>query len=242
MFCSPPGDLKLGVARGVSLLDPVPVFEEHPAFGVDKHRAERLVAVLQGSAGKLHAAAQLVQFDSGGRIERGHSPYASKVTAHRDSARPPHLRWAPIALVAVGGAFGAATREGLSLLIPNLGEVPVSIAIINVAGAFLLGCLYEALTRLDSARSAGVNLKLLLGTGYCGGFTTYSALATDTAMFLRDGLPWAAVAYPAGTVLIGAFATWLGIAVAAGTNSRLQAKAAGPSDEDHPACDREAGS
>lgn len=136
--------------------------------------------------------------------------------------RPPHLRWAPIALVAVGGAFGAASREGLSLVIPKLGEVPISIAIINVVGAFLLGYLYEAVTRLDSARPTGKNLKLLLGTGYCGGFTTYSSLATDTAVLFRDGLPWVAVAYSAGTVLIGALTTWLGIAVASSINSRMR--------------------
>lgn len=128
--------------------------------------------------------------------------------------RPPHLRWAPIGLVAVGGAFGAASREGLSLVIPKLGEVPISIAIINVVGAFLLGYLYEAVTRLDGGKSTGKNLKLLLGTGYCGGFTTYSSLATDTSVLFRDGLPWAAVAYSVGTVLIGACATWLGLAAA----------------------------
>lgn len=136
--------------------------------------------------------------------------------------RPPHLRWAPIALVALGGAFGAASREGLSLVIPKLGEVPISIAIINVIGAFLLGYLYEAVTRIDSAKPTGKNLKLLLGTGFCGGFTTYSSLATDTAVLFRDGLPWIAVAYSVGTVLVGACATWLGIVVASSINSRMR--------------------
>ncbi|MCC9175027.1 fluoride efflux transporter FluC [Arthrobacter sp. zg-Y179] len=131
--------------------------------------------------------------------------------------RPPHLRWAPISLVFLGGAAGAASSEGLTLLIPNLGEVPVAIPIINVVGAFLLGYLYEAVTRLGSAPT-GKNLKLLLGTGFCGGFTTYSSLATDTAVLFRDGLPWAALIYAFGTVLIGACATWAGIAVASAIN------------------------
>ncbi|MCC3293765.1 CrcB family protein [Arthrobacter sp. zg-Y411] len=126
--------------------------------------------------------------------------------------RPAYLRWAAIGLVAVGGAAGAASREGLSLAIPNLGSVPVAIPLINVVGAFLLGYLYEAVTRLDSSRPTGKNLKLLLGTGFCGGFTTYSSLATDTAVLFRDGLPWIAIVYALGTVLIGACATWAGIA------------------------------
>jgi CrcB protein len=135
-------------------------------------------------------------------------------------ARPPHLRWAAIGLVAVGGAAGAASREGLSLVIPNLGEVPVAIPIINVIGAFLLGYLYEAVTRLDSARATGKNLKLLLGTGFCGGFTTYSSLATDTAVLFRDGLPGPALIYALATVIVGACATWAGIAVASAVNNR----------------------
>ena len=147
--------------------------------------------------------------------------------------RPPYLRWAPIGLVAVGGALGAASREGLSLVIPKLGEVPISIAIINVVGAFLLGYLYEAVTRLDSAESTGKNLKLLLGTGFCGGFTTYSSLATDTGVLFRDGLPWVAVVYALGTVLLGACATWAGIAAAAANNSKRPKKPARATGE-HP--------
>lgn len=148
------------------------------------------------------------------------------------SIRPPHLRWAPIALVAVGGAVGAASREGVSLLIPNLGAVPVAIPLINVLGAFLLGYLYEAVTRLDSSKPTGKNLKLLLGTGFCGGFTTYSSLATDTAVLFRDGLPWTALLYALLTVILGACATWAGIAVASAVNARSSSKqvppAAGP--------------
>lgn len=133
-------------------------------------------------------------------------------------SRPAYLRWGSIGLVALGGAAGAGSRVGLSLVIPNLGEVPIAIAIINVAGAFLLGFLYEAVTRLDSARPARKNLTTLLGTGFCGGFTTYSSLATGTALLFQDGLPWTALMYALGTVVIGAAATWAGIAVASAAN------------------------
>ncbi|AWB92332.1 fluoride efflux transporter CrcB [Aeromicrobium chenweiae] len=122
----------------------------------------------------------------------------------------------PLWLVALGGAVGAASREGLSLAIPELDEVPVSIVIINVIGAFLLGYLYQAVTRLDGSRAK--QLKLLLGTGFCGGFTTYSSLATDAAVLLRDDRVATAVTYALVTVLVGACATWLGIVVAARSN------------------------
>ena len=130
-----------------------------------------------------------------------------------------HVRWVPMMLVFVGGAAGVAGREGLALVIPNLGDISVAIPVINVVGAFLLGCLYEALTRTGSTPTGG-KLKLLLGTGFCGGFTTYSSLATDTALYLRDSLPWAALIYALGTVLAGACSTWAGIAVASRISTR----------------------
>ncbi|MET4062093.1 CrcB protein [Arthrobacter sp. UYP6] len=137
--------------------------------------------------------------------------------------RPPHLRWAAIGLVILGGAGGAAGREGVTLIIPDLGAVPVAILVVNLLGAFLLGFLYEALTRMDSASLTGRNLKLLLGTGFCGGFTTYSALAAGIVTLLRDGLLFTALMYAFGTVFLGACATWAGLA-AGSVNGRGQGR------------------
>ncbi len=143
------------------------------------------------------------------------------------SGRPAYLHGPSIGLVLVGGLFGAGSREGLSLVIPKLGEVPIVIAIVNVVGAFLLGYLYEAVTRLDKAKPTAQNLKLLLGTGFCGGFTTYSSLATDTAVLFRDGYIWQGVVYVLGTLIVGACATWAGIAVASSVNARMTPPAGG---------------
>ncbi|WP_237762631.1 fluoride efflux transporter FluC [Arthrobacter sp. ERGS1:01] len=118
-------------------------------------------------------------------------------------------------LVAVGGALGAAAREGLTLVIPTVGGVPLAIGLINLAGAFVLGCLYEALTRPGIGAVAAGRLRLLLGTGFCGGFTTYSSLATDTAVLGTHGHLGTALLYVVGTVLLGACATVAGIAAGA---------------------------
>lgn len=135
--------------------------------------------------------------------------------------RPPHLRWAAIALVALGGTVGVAAREALTLVVPTLGALPLAIALVNLLGAFLLGLLYEALTRADPARSTARRLRLLLGTGFCGGFTTYSALAVDTALLLGDGKTGTAAVYALGTVLLGACATWAGIVVGHAIAARM---------------------
>ena len=127
--------------------------------------------------------------------------------------RPNHLKWRMWAVVAVGGAFGAAAREVFSLLIPAADGVPVAIAMVNILGAFLLGVLYEALTRPRMSGDRASRLKLLLGTGFCGGFTTYSSLAVDAALLGIHGRPGTALLYVFGTIALGACATWAGIVV-----------------------------
>ena len=117
--------------------------------------------------------------------------------------RPNHLKWRMWAVVAVGGTLGAASREAFSLLIPAADGVPVAIGIVNILGAFLLGFLYEALTRPGVSSNRASHLKLLLGTGFCGGFTTYSSLAVDTALLGINGHPGTALLYVFGTVVLG---------------------------------------
>ena len=130
------------------------------------------------------------------------------------TSRAPHLQWRFLGLVAAGGAIGTAVREALSLAIPPVGGIPLAIFVINVAGAFLLGALLEALVRRGPEDDRRRTLRLFVGTGVLGGFTTYSALATDTALLL-GGSPLPALAYALGTVLLGGLASAAGIGAAA---------------------------
>ena len=133
--------------------------------------------------------------------------------------RPQHLRWSSIAFVTVGGTLGAALRELLVLVLPvtvrlGTGSFDAVIFAINVSGALALGVLLEALLRSGPEDDRRRHLRLLLGTGVLGGYTTYSTLATQTARLVGDGQTGAAVLYSLGTVLLGALATWAGIALA----------------------------
>lgn len=130
-------------------------------------------------------------------------------------ATPLHREWWALGTVALGGTVGTAMREGLSLLVPVSGAFPAVIFGINVVGAFLLGVLLEALLRRGADGGRRRVLRLLLGTGVLGGFTTYSALATDTALLLGDGQLGPAILYGGLTIVVGAAASWAGIAVAA---------------------------
>ncbi|WP_371740714.1 CrcB family protein, partial [Frigoribacterium sp. CFBP 13712] len=92
-----------------------------------------------------------------------------------------HLRWRFIGLVALGGTIGTGLREALALSFPAApGSIPVTILLINVVGAFALGLLLESLMRRGPDAGRRRDLRLFIGTGVLGGFTTYSALAVDT--------------------------------------------------------------
>jgi CrcB protein len=126
-----------------------------------------------------------------------------------------HLRPSYLALVAIGGAFGTAAREAVSLAIPAVAGIPVAILGINVVGAFLLGVLLGALARRGPDEGGRRHMRLLLGTGFCGGFTTYSSLAASTAVLLATGAVGSAALYSLATVVIGGAASWAGIACGA---------------------------
>ena len=124
-----------------------------------------------------------------------------------------------VALVGVGGTFGTAARYLLSEVIPGWRGIPVATLAINILGAFLLGVLLERLARAGADAGLRHTVRLLIGTGFLGGFTTYSALAVDTTLLAGGGRPGAALAYAALTIVVGAIATALGI-LAAGWRRR----------------------
>ncbi|MHC5794825.1 CrcB family protein [Lacisediminihabitans sp. FW035] len=133
-----------------------------------------------------------------------------------------HLRIRYLAVVALGGMVGTALREALSIIVPSAWGIPVIILVINVVGAFALGALLEALARTGADEGRRRSLRLLLGTGVLGGFTTYSALATDTSQLLADGRAAAAIGYAVATLVVGAATTFAGIAIASAVHQRRQ--------------------
>lgn len=142
----------------------------------------------------------------------------------RPLPRALHLRPSALAAVAVGGLLGTSARYGLGRWFPvESGAWPVTTFAINVLGALLLGFLLEALIRIGPDTSWRQVVRLGVGTGALGSFTTYSALAVDTDLLLRDGHLLAAVTYALGMVLAGSVATGVGIALGACLGERRSA-------------------
>ncbi|SBN63854.1 CrcB protein [Curtobacterium sp. 9128] len=125
--------------------------------------------------------------------------------------RPPHLRWGYLGVVALGGAIGTAIRAVLADLVPAVDGISWTILAINVVGAFCLGLLLEALAHRGPDVGRRRLLRLFVGTGVLGGFTTYSTLADDTAQLLGDGRWGAGSGYALLTVVLGLLAVVAGL-------------------------------
>ena len=127
---------------------------------------------------------------------------------------PVHLHWRYVGLVALGGTFGTAARFALTQVVPTWSDVPIATFGVNVLGAFLLGVLVADLARRGRDEGTRRAVRLLLGTGFLGGFTTYSSLAVETDALVRSGQAGLAVGYAVTTVIVGAVAASAGIRIA----------------------------
>ena len=116
-------------------------------------------------------------------------------------------------LVALGGAAGTALRHGANLAtVATLGASwPYGTFFVNVLGSFALGVVMEA---LGGRTLAGVDLRLVLGTGLLGGFTTYSSFNLETIRLWEQGAQGRASAYVIATVVLCLGAGFLGLAAA----------------------------
>lgn len=129
--------------------------------------------------------------------------------------RPLHLQPVAVALVLLGGLLGAPARYAVSLAAPTRpGQWPTATFVVNVVGAFLLGLLLATLERRGSDTGSRRRLRFLIGTGFLGAFTTYSTLALDADLLVRDHHTGLAIGYALASLAIGLCATVAGLAVA----------------------------
>jgi fluoride exporter len=133
---------------------------------------------------------------------------------------PGPLAPALIAVVTLGGAIGTALRYGVGQWMPATTGFPWSTFAVNLVGAFMLGALLEVLTRAGPDDGRRRQLRLLLGTGFCGGLTTYSTFAVEADLLGRSHRDGLAVTYALVSIVAGIAVTALGIALAARADRR----------------------
>lgn len=129
---------------------------------------------------------------------------------------PPHFTPSLVSLVFLGGCFGTIARYWVVLRLPDTGSGwPVSTLTVNLLGAFLLGLLLEGLARLGTDEGARRAVRLAIGTGFMGGFTTYSTFSVDTDLLLRGHHVSLALWYVGMTIFGGLLLSAAGIRIAA---------------------------
>jgi CrcB protein len=137
-------------------------------------------------------------------------------------SRLPRLRWDVLAVVFVGGCFGGWVRYGITSTWPtSTGRFPWATFDVNVAGAFVLAVVVVVAADVVSSRY----LRPLLGTGFCGAFTTFSAIVVTTDQLFAHHHQRIAVTYLAASIIAGLAAVSLGfVAARAATAGRRREK------------------
>jgi len=127
----------------------------------------------------------------------------------------------PVTLVSIGSAVGGNLRYWLGSWIERtqgwLG-FPVGTFCINVGGSFAIGFL--AVTFLERLSPSQREMYLLLGTGLCGGFTTFSTFEWETYKLVREGSWPMALTYIVASCLGGFIAVFAGATLAHGIFGR----------------------
>ena len=123
-------------------------------------------------------------------------------------ARPDYRE---LAAIFAGGALGSAGRAALATLaVPDPARWPWPTFVVNILGAFLVGYFT---TRLLERLPLSSYRRPLLGTGLCGGLTTFSTMQVETVRMIEHG-HWAlATAYTVVSITLGLLAVYLATAL-----------------------------
>src|ERR1700758_2046686 len=91
------------------------------------------------------------------------------------------------AYVAAGSVLGGLARYLASLLILPVSGFPLATLFVNVTGSFIIG-FYSTLSGPDGRVFASTRQRQFVMTGFCGGYTTFSAFSLDTFRLLHGGM------------------------------------------------------
>lgn len=112
-----------------------------------------------------------------------------------------------LAAVFAGGAVGTIARAGLATLTaPAPGHWPWATFTVNIVGSFILGFVT---TRLLERLPLSAYRRPLLGTGLCGGLTTFSTMQVETLQMLEHGFYRLAAVYTVVSITAGLMAVYV---------------------------------
>ena len=112
-------------------------------------------------------------------------------------------------LVFIGGGAGSSLRYLLAKwLNPSTDGFPYGTLTTNIIGSLLIGFILGWALKTNSLSA---NSTLILATGFCGGFTTFSAFAYENHLFLKSGDFFNFIVYTLLSLILGFSAVFIGI-------------------------------
>ncbi|MDN3593344.1 fluoride efflux transporter CrcB [Zunongwangia endophytica] len=112
-------------------------------------------------------------------------------------------------LVFLGGGLGSVCRYLISRALNSTGtNLPWGTFTVNILGSFLIGLFLGIAIKNNTLNSA---TNLILATGFCGGFTTFSTFSFENQALLRSGDYYNFVIYALATLIIGISSTFFGL-------------------------------
>ncbi len=111
-------------------------------------------------------------------------------------------------LVFIGGGFGSVLRYLIGKLLNNhQSGIPYGTFLANIIGSLLIGIILGLAVKNNSLSD---NQTLLLATGFCGGFTTFSTFAYENHIFLKSGDLFSFSLYAILSFSVAILCVWLG--------------------------------
>ena len=113
-------------------------------------------------------------------------------------------------IVGFGSFFGGGSRYLIQQFITRQypSSFPYGTLLVNILGCFIIGILFSL---SEKAYLLSNEIKLLLVTGFCGGFTTFSSFSIENYAMLKDGQILYVLAYVGLSIFLGFMATYLGV-------------------------------
>ncbi|HET7119532.1 MAG TPA: fluoride efflux transporter CrcB [Hanamia sp.] len=105
----------------------------------------------------------------------------------------------------IGGAARYLSQEFVQKNFPSY--IPFGTLSVNIVGSFIIGIIYA----LAEKSKISAEVRILIATGFCGGFTTFSSFAFENIKLLQDGEFFNTALYVVLSLAIGFVAVYLGI-------------------------------